>query len=381
MTHALTETFSSEIQPQTKRIGIIGGGQLGRMLALAGIPLGLEFVFLDPAQEACAATLGTQIIADYDDPAALQQLIQSTDIITLEFENIPMPALHLTNAQTRLFPPPKALEIAQDRVNEKSLFAQLEIPTPPWRAVDSLVELEQAVASVGLPAVLKTRRMGYDGKGQFVLRSQADIQAAWDALGGSALILEGFIRFEREVSLIAVRSRSGALAFYALSENTHDAGILKLSISRAKDPMQGEAESYARRVLEALDYVGTLGFEFFVTANGLIANEIAPRVHNTGHWTIEGAVCSQFENHLRAILDLPLGSTALRGASAMLNFIGDLPSRAEALAVSGLYFHDYAKSARAGRKVGHATLVTASEGERDVRLGELLALDACSQSS
>ena len=377
MSHTLIAAHTSEPRPEAKRIGIIGGGQLGRMLALAGIPLGLEFVFLDPAQEACAATLGTQIIADYDDPAALQQLIQSTDIITLEFENIPMPALHLTNAQTRLFPPPKALEVAQDRVNEKSLFAQLEIPTPPWRAVDSLAELEQAVAAVGLPAVLKTRRLGYDGKGQYVLRSQDDIPAAWKALGDTALILEGFIQFEREVSLIAVRSRSGDVAFYALSENTHDAGILKLSLSRAKDPMQAEAETYARRVLENLEYVGTLGFEFFVMPDGLIANEIAPRVHNTGHWTIEGAVCSQFENHLRAILDLPLGSTALRGASAMLNFIGDLPSRERALNVPDLYFHAYGKDARAGRKVGHATLVVASEGERDVRLGELLALAGC----
>lgn len=240
--------------------------------------------------------------------------------------------------------------------------------------MDSQAELEQAVAEIGLPAVLKTRRMGYDGKGQYVLRGSADIPLAWSALGGSALILEGFIRFEREVSIIAVRSRSGELAFYPLSENTHDAGILKLSLSRAKDPMQAEAEAYARRVLEALDYVGTLGFEFFVTADSLIANEIAPRVHNTGHWTIEGAVCSQFENHLRAILDLPLGSTALRGASAMLNFIGELPSRTRAMSVRELYFHAYGKDARKGRKVGHATLVTASEGERDVRLSELLSL-------
>ncbi|HES75989.1 MAG TPA: 5-(carboxyamino)imidazole ribonucleotide synthase [bacterium] len=374
MSLSFSETPSNACPPEARRIGIIGGGQLGRMLALAGIPLGLEFVFLDPAQEACAATLGEQIIADYDDPEALQRLIQSTDIVTLEFENIPMPALHLTNAQTQLFPPPKALEVAQDRVNEKTLFAALEIPTPLWRAVDSLHDLEQAVAAIGLPAVLKTRRLGYDGKGQYVLRSQDDIQAAWDELGRTSLILEGFIQFDREVSLIAVRSRSGELAFYPLSENTHEAGILKLSLSRSNDPMQSEAEAYARRVLESLDYVGTLGFEFFVSPSGLIANEIAPRVHNTGHWTIEGAVCSQFENHLRAILGLPLGSTALRGASAMLNFIGDLPSRERALSVRDLYFHAYGKGARKGRKVGHATLVVGSEGERDVRLGELLAL-------
>ncbi|MEW5837576.1 MAG: 5-(carboxyamino)imidazole ribonucleotide synthase [Pseudomonadota bacterium] len=370
-------SFASENAQEARRIGIIGGGQLGRMLALAGIPLGLEFVFLDPAPEACAATLGEQIIADYDDPQALQRLIETTDIITLEFENIPLPALHLTNAQTRLFPPPKALEVAQDRVNEKTLFAALDIPTPPWRAVDSLEDLRQAVDALGLPAVLKTRRMGYDGKGQFVLRSEEDIQSAWDALGAVPLIFEGFIRFEREVSIIAVRSRSAELAFYSLAENTHDNGILKLSLSRAKDPMQPLAEEYARRVLENLDYVGALGFEFFVSEGGLIANEIAPRVHNTGHWTIEGAVCSQFENHLRAILDLPLGSTQLRGASAMLNFIGDLPARDRVLGVRDLYFHAYGKDARKGRKVGHATLVVGSEGERDVRLGELLALRIC----
>ncbi len=365
---------STSLQSETRRIGIIGGGQLGRMLALAGIPLGLEFVFLDPAQEACAAPLGEQIIADYDDPDALQRLIQSSDIITLEFESIPLPALHLTNAQTRLFPPPKALEVAQDRVNEKALFAELGIPTPPWRAIDGLDELQQAAQEIGLPAMLKTRRMGYDGKGQCALRTQDDIQTAWDTLGGTGLILEGFIRFEREVSIIAVRSRSGELAFYPLSENTHENGILKLSMSRAKDPLQSEAENHARKVLEKLDYVGALGFEFFVVNDGLIANEIAPRVHNTGHWTIEGAVCSQFENHLRAILDLPLGSTALRGSSAMLNFIGELPARERAMAVRDLYFHAYGKDARKGRKVGHATLVVGSEGERDVRLGELLSL-------
>jgi 5-(carboxyamino)imidazole ribonucleotide synthase len=367
-------TTTANTFTEDKRIGIIGGGQLGRMLALAGIPLGLEFVFLDPAHEACAAALGEQILADYDDPDALQQLIQRTDIITLEFENIPMPALHLTNAQTRLFPPPLALEIAQDRVNEKNLFAQLDIPTPPWRAVDSLIELQQAVSDIGLPAVLKTRRMGYDGKGQSVLRHPDDAQAAWESLGGAALILEGFIDFEREVSLIAVRSRSGELAFYPLSENTHEAGILKLSLSRENDPMQTQAEAHARRVLENMNYVGTLGFEFFVAKQGLIANEIAPRVHNTGHWTIEGAATSQFENHLRAILDLPLGSTALRGACAMLNFIGDLPSRQQAMCIKDVHFHAYGKDARAGRKVGHATLVTASEAEREVRLSELFAL-------
>ncbi len=360
--------------PSAPRIGIIGGGQLGRMLALAGIPLGLEFVFLDPSPEACARLVGEQIVADYDELMALERLVNDTDVVTLEFENIPVAAACFVQERGLLFPGPRALEVAQDRVNEKTLFGELGIPTPPWRAVDSLEGLRAAVAEIGLPAVLKTRRLGYDGKGQAVLREPADIEAAWAALGSAPLILEGFIAFRREVSIIAVRSRTGELAFYPLSENTHERGILKLSLSRAGDPMQAEAEAHARKVLETLDYVGTMGFEFFVTDSGLIANEIAPRVHNTGHWTIEGAATSQFENHLRAILGLPLGSTALRGAAAMLNFIGELPPIGRALALADVHFHAYGKEPRPGRKVGHATLVARDEAERDARLAKLLAL-------
>lgn len=360
--------------PSAPRIGIIGGGQLGRMLALAGIPLGLEFVFLDPSPEACARLVGKQIVADYDELMALERLVNETDIVTLEFENIPVAAARFVQGRGLLFPGPRALEVAQDRVNEKTLFDELGIPTPPWRAVDSLEGLRAAVAKIGLPAVLKTRRLGYDGKGQAVLREPADIETAWAALGSAPLILEGFIAFRREVSIIAVRSRTGELAFYPLSENTHERGILKLSLSRAHDPLQEAAEAHARKVLETLDYVGTMGFEFFVTDQGLIANEIAPRVHNTGHWTIEGAAVSQFENHLRAILGLPLGSTALRGAAAMLNFIGELPPIERVLTLPDVHYHSYGKAPRPGRKVGHATLVARDEAERDARLAELLAL-------
>jgi len=360
--------------PTATRVGIIGGGQLGRMLALAGIPLGLEFVLLDPSPEACARRVGEQIVADYDELLALERLTAMTDVVTLEFENIPVAAARFVQERGLLFPGPRALEVAQDRVNEKSLFGKLGIPTPPWRAVDSLEGLRAAVAEIGLPAVLKTRRLGYDGKGQAVLRELADIETAWSALGPAPLILEGFIAFLREVSILAVRSRSGEMAFYPLSENTHERGILNLSLSRASDPRQVEAEVHARKVLEALDYVGTLGFEFFDTDNGLIANEIAPRVHNTGHWTIEGAATSQFENHLRAILGLPLGSTALRGAAAMLNLIGELPPIERALAMPDLHFHGYGKEPRPGRKVGHATLVARDEAERDARLAKLLSL-------
>ncbi len=360
--------------PHARRVGIIGGGQLGRMLALAGIPLGLEFVFLDPSPEACARVLGEQIVADYDELMALERLTQGCEVVTLEFENIPLAAARFVQERGLLFPGPQALEAAQDRVNEKTLFARLGIPTPPWQAVDSLDELCAAVEAIGLPAVLKTRRMGYDGRGQAVLRETAEIENAWRALGGTPLILEGFIAFRREVSIIAVRSRTGELAFYPISENTHERGILRLSQSRQDDPRQGQAEAHARKVLETLDYVGTLGFEFFDTEGGLIANEIAPRVHNTGHWTLEGAATSQFENHLRAILGLPLGSTALRGASAMLNFIGELPPLGRALTLPDVHFHAYGKAPRPGRKLGHATLVARDEHDREARLEGLLGL-------
>ena len=360
--------------PTGTRVGIIGGGQLGRMLALAGIPLGLEFVFLDPSTEACARPVGKQITADYDELMALERLIGETDIITLEFENIPVAAARFVAERGMLFPGPKALELAQDRINEKTLFDHLGIPTPPWRAVDSLDELRSAITEIGLPAVLKTRRLGYDGKGQAVLRKPEDVDAAWAALGSAPLILEGFVAFQREISIISVRSRTGEVAFYPVCENRHESGILKLSLSRANDPMQAQAEAHARKVLENLDYVGTMGFEFFVSANGLIANEIAPRVHNTGHGTIEGNATSQFENHLRAILGLPLGGTAARGASAMLNFIGDIPPIERTLTLPDVHFHGYGKAPRAGRKVGHATLVARDEAERDTRLKKLLAL-------
>lgn len=365
--------------PTATRIGIIGGGQLGRMLALAGVPMGLEFVFLDPSPEACANIVGKQIVADYDELMALENLVQETDVVTLEFENIPVAAARFVTERGQLFPGPQALEVAQDRVNEKMLFGKLGIPTPPWRAVDSLEDLRAAVTEIGLPAVLKTRRLGYDGKGQAVLRKPADVESAWAALGAATpLILEGFITFQREISIISVRSRTGEVAFYPVCENTHEAGILKLSLSRANDPSQAEAEANARKVLEALDYVGTMGFEFFVTGsepNGrLIANEIAPRVHNTGHGSIEGNATSQFENHLRAILGLPLGSTALRGASAMVNLIGELPPIERALALPDVHVHGYGKAPRAGRKVGHATLVAPDEHARDARLDDLLSL-------
>ncbi|ADH86204.1 5-(carboxyamino)imidazole ribonucleotide synthase [Desulfurivibrio alkaliphilus] len=341
---------------ETGKVGIIGAGQLGRMLALAGYPLGLQFAMLDPNPAACGGQVAPLTVASFDDRQALAELAQKVDLVTFEFENVPVDALEFLAGRVEVFPRPAVLETAQDRLREKECFQQLAIPTPAYRPVSAKQELQEAAAELGLPAVLKTRRLGYDGKGQVVLRQEADLAAAWDSLGGSALILESFVPFEREVSQVAVRGRDGEMVFYPLAENTHREGILHLSLARPGDPLQAQAEDYSRRIMEHFDYVGVMAFEFFQTDTGLVANEIAPRVHNSGHWTIEGTETSQFANHLRAILGWPLGSTEPVGQAAMLNFIGELPKAAELLQHPGLHLHAYGKSAAPGRKVGHATL-------------------------
>ncbi|PWV62457.1 5-(carboxyamino)imidazole ribonucleotide synthase [Plasticicumulans acidivorans] len=339
-------------------VGIVGGGQLARMMALAGYPLGLRFVVLDPARDACAGQVAAQILGEYDDVEALAELARRCDVITFDFENVPAVALERLSAEVPVAPNPQALASAQDRLSEKTLFRELGIGTPAFAAVDSLQQLEAAVEAIGLPAVLKTRRFGYDGKGQRVLRERAELAAAWDELGKYPLILEGFVDFTREVSIIAVRGRDGAIAFYPLTENRHEGGILRLSRAPCTDAaaLDAQAQRHARALLEHLDYVGVLAIEFFDVGGTLIANEMAPRVHNSGHWTIEGAETSQFENHLRAVCGMSLGATQARGCSAMLNFIGRLPAPAAFLAEPGLHWHDYGKEARGGRKVGHATL-------------------------
>ncbi len=340
-------------------VGIVGGGQLARMLALAGYPLNLRFQVLDPAADACAGQVATLLRGDYDAEARLEQLADWAEVVTFDFENVPATAALALERQVAVYPPPGALAAAQDRVTEKTLFWELGIPTPTFATVASLEELRGAVARVELPAVLKTRRLGYDGKGQRVLRAPEDIEPAWRALGGAPLILEGFVPFEREVSVLAVRGRDGATAFYPLVENHHRDGILRLSRAPCVAPeLEREGWDYARRLLDRLNYVGLLAVEFFVQNGHLTANEIAPRVHNSGHWTIEGAETSQFENHLRAILGLPLGSSAAIGHSAMLNCIGAMPDRAAALAVAGTHYHAYGKAPRPGRKIGHLTLRT-----------------------
>ena len=357
------------------RIGIIGAGQLGRMLALAGYPLGLRFVFLDQSSDAPGAQVGRIIAGAFDDPVQLAALAREVDVITFDVENVPVDAVQAIAATKPFLPPPAALGASQDRLQEKNLFRSLKIPTPEFAAVDSLQDLQAAVRRIGIPGVLKTRRLGYDGKGQFYLRHARDIETAWNALGSVPLIYEGFVNFSREVSVIGVRSTRGETRCYPLSANTHSAGILRHSVAPYHHAaLQKQAESYLKKILKHFDYAGVLTIEFFVRRGRLIANEMAPRVHNSGHWTIEGAQTSQFENHVRAILGLPLGSTRPIGHSAMLNFIGKIPQLANILRVPGVHFHSYGKEPRPNRKLGHCTVNAPSAAARDRALRALLKL-------
>lgn len=356
------------------KIGVIGGGQLGRMLSLAGTPLGMDFAFLDPAPDACAQALGEHIRADYSDQDHLRQLADEVDLVTFEFESVPAETVAFLSQFVPVYPSASALRIARDRWFEKSMFKELGIPTPAFADIQSQADLDAAAASIGLPAVLKTRTLGYDGKGQKVLRKAEDVAGAFAELGSVPCILEGFVPFTGEVSLVAVRARDGETRFYPLVHNTHENGILRLSVASSEHPLQALAEDYVGRVLDKLDYVGVLAFEFFEVDGGLKANEIAPRVHNSGHWTIEGSECSQFENHLRAVAGLPLGSTAKVGESAMLNFIGEVPPVDQVLAIADCHLHHYGKAFKAGRKVGHATLRSKDLATLKARIGEVEAL-------
>jgi 5-(carboxyamino)imidazole ribonucleotide synthase len=357
-------------------IGILGGGQLGYMLALAGYPLGLHFRFLDPSPEAPVGRIAQRVTADYNDEAALEKFASGLELVTYEFENVPVEAARFLAGRVPVYPPPAALEAAQDRLAEKELFGKLGIATTEFAPVSSAKELDAALKSLGLPAVLKTCRMGYDGKGQWILRTADDVVKAKSEMPAVPLIYERFVPFTRELSVLAVRSRGGEISIYPLVENHHRGGILRLSIAPAPrlDPgIQRTAERAAHRILQTLNYVGVLAIEFFEHKGELLANEMAPRVHNSGHWTIEGAITSQFENHLRAVLGLPLGSTGPAGCSAMLNLIGDLPESAEVLAVPDAHLHLYGKSPRPGRKLGHVTLRAASPERLALRLSELPA--------
>jgi 5-(carboxyamino)imidazole ribonucleotide synthase len=355
-------------------VGIVGAGQLGRMLALAGYPLGVDFLFLDPAARPPAATLAPHLHGSFEDRRLLRELARRSEVITFDWENVSVAALRALKEDVRICPPLAALAASQDRVSEKRLFERLAIPTTRWRAVASRRQLERAVRDIGLPGVLKTRRLGYDGKGQAVLKSAADVERAWLELGAVALLYEECIAFTHEVSIIGARSAQGEIAVYPLNGNVHWQGILRLTRAPyGPSSWQQLANRYLSRVLEHFHYVGILAIEFFVQRGRLVANEMAPRVHNSGHWTIEGAVTSQFENHLRAILGLPLGSTRALGYAAMINLISQMPPTSELLAFQGLHLHDYAKAPRPGRKLGHCTFVSRTRAERDRWARGLLA--------
>jgi 5-(carboxyamino)imidazole ribonucleotide synthase len=345
------------------------------MLALAGYPLGIHSLFLDRSDDAPGAQVAPIIVGELEDPRKLEELARRSDVVTFDWENISGQALAPLRDLTEVRPPRAALEVSQDRISEKALFEKLKIPVTPHAAVDSEAQLVRAVRELGTPGILKTRRLGYDGKGQFVLRGTQSIEAAWQSLGGVGLIYEKFQPFSREVSIIGARSATGGIVFYPLSSNTHGNGVLRYGLAPfANSVLERAARTYMKRVLNTLSYVGVLAIEFFVVAGRLIANEMAPRVHNSGHWTIEGCVTSQFQNHLRAICDLPLGSTRALGHTAMINFLGTMPDRCALMAIDGLTFHDYGKQARPGRKVGHCTILKKYARERDLALRRALKL-------
>lgn len=358
-------------------IGIVGAGQLGRMMALAGYPLGLDCLFLDATADTPGGQVAPILTGAFTDRRLLGELARRSDVLTFDWENVSLDSLAALPRRVPVYPPLRALATSQDRLAEKRLFDRLGIPTTRYAPVDSAAGLARALRRIGLPAVLKTRRMGYDGKGQAVVRNAADAERARLELGGSGLLCEEFVEFDYEVSVLGARSTRGEIAIYPLNGNVHVGGILR--VTRAPfgtAALARRAAAHLRRMLEHFAYVGVLNIEFFVRAGRLFANETAPRVHNSGHWTIEGAHTSQFEQHLRAILGLPLGSAAAIGPSVMVNLIGLLPRRDAVLALPGAHLHDYGKTARPGRKLGHVTVVADSVAARERAARRLLQVCA-----
>jgi 5-(carboxyamino)imidazole ribonucleotide synthase len=347
------------------------------MLALAAAPLGVNTLVVDSAPDACAGQVAPLRLADWTDYAALEKFAAEVDVVTFDFENVPAESAHWLAERVAVFPDPRALAVAQDRLAEKTLFRECGLQTPAFQAVDTREDLDRALAAIGAPAILKTRRLGYDGKGQFRIKQLSDADAAWAALGAQAgahgLILEAFVPFDRELSVLAVRTRDGDFRIWPLTQNWHTDGVLSLSLAPALDvdALQTHAAELARILAERLGYVGVFALELFVKDGQLLGNEMAPRVHNSGHWTIEGAVASQFENHVRAVLGLPLGDTSAYGFSAMFNWIGELPDPAAVLSTVDGHWHDYGKQPRPGRKVGHATVCAKDAGTLAARIGEI----------
>ncbi len=354
-------------------VGILGGGQLARMLAQAGRPLGLSFMFLCPDSNACAAPYGELLCAPYDDERAQNRLIKWADVTTYEFENIPLSVVESIQRQVTLHPSFSALAVARDRLVEKQRFAAMGIPIEKYSPINSLPELKAALQNIGLPAILKTRTQGYDGKGQFKLTKESDLSVAWDRLGKKPCIVEAVVPFKRELSIIAARDQNGQMVYYPVSENHHRDGILRLSIIRLNDSLQTKVNQMIKIIMDDFNYVGVMALELFQDKDRLLANELAPRVHNSGHWSIEAARTSQFENHLRAICGLPLGESSTDQLAAMVNLVGNLPKEEHIRNISGATPHFYGKAERPGRKVGHITL-TSSNGSTDEFYKQLATL-------
>ncbi|SFM42872.1 5-(carboxyamino)imidazole ribonucleotide synthase [Marinobacter zhejiangensis] len=345
------------------RIGVLGAGQLGRMLALAGYPLAKTFVFYDLSGSPSVG-LG-EVIIDREGQY-LEDFLSRVDRVTYEFEHLPVAVAEKIAAAKPMHPSPRALQVCQNREAEKTLFGELGIPTPQWKIADSAQSLKQAAEELGCPVVAKSNTEGYDGKGQAVLRSPEEAAAAWEAIGHPRLIVEKFVEFSREVSIIAARAEDGDIAFYPMAENTHHEGILRYSIAPApglSEDTRIEAERYIRALLSELDYVGVLTLELFETEHGLVANEMAPRVHNSGHWTIEGATTSQFENHIRAVSGHALGDTTPKGVSCMINIIAEHGDIERILRLPYAHVHLYNKGERPGRKLGHVNILADSYEE------------------
>lgn len=356
------------------KIGVLGAGQLGRMMAISGYPLNHQFGFSGNSHDEPSALLG-HMFALEDNTESIESLVAFADVITYESENTDVEMAKQINKDVPVYPGERSLFITQHRGREKALFDQLEIPCAPYQMVNSLADLEKAVEHIGLPAILKTATQGYDGKGQFLMRSSDQIKEAFESMNGVELILEGFVNFKRELSLIAVRNTDNDHQYYPLVENTHHNGILRLTIAPAQNidaEVQKTAEHYMQTLLDEMDHVGVLTIELFETENGLVVNEMAPRVHNSGHWSIEGANTSQFENHIRAISGMPLGDTTpTHNFSAMVNIIGKIGPIQIPLTMPNAHLHLYDKSERDNRKLGHINITADSLTELDNSIEQL----------
>ena len=351
-------------------IGVIGAGQLGMMLGESARELDCDCIFLDPNKNSPAKKIGEVLNYEFNDLKAIKKLSSQCDLITYEFENVPVKSINIIDPR-KVYPPSEALEITQDRLKEKQLFDSLEIPVAKYSKVDSFSDLLDAADFLGYQFLIKTRSFGYDGKGQFLVKDENDIQKAWDQLGSQPLIAEKKIKFDREISIIGARSLSGEIVLYPLTKNNHVNGILRTSLSTKENTViTKQAHDYLSSLLKKLNYVGVLALELFVKDDMVIANEYAPRVHNSGHWTIEGTDASQFENHLRAIMDMKLGDTSVHGYAGMENLIGCIPAKIRDLN-NEFFFHDYGKEERQGRKLGHVSIVTPKEEDREIKLKEI----------